>query len=70
MSPRDRVIVRVIGPSFVAGIEIDPRTRLVIDCAPILARLARQHGMRWDDMRTAMKRRGWTLEIVSAERTT
>lgn len=55
-------LVRVTGPDFVAGFEVDERT--VREAAPILKALI---GMSVDKAREHIRAKGWTASIVTAQ---
>lgn len=57
--PRDGMLVRISGPTFIAGIIIH-RGR-VIYCAPILRWMI---NMTDDQARAAIERKGWTASIL------
>jgi hypothetical protein len=55
------MLVRVVGPNFVAGLIFDRETGRVIIAAPILRHLMGQHR---DKLRQTFKRLGWRATIV------
>jgi hypothetical protein len=57
----DGMLVRIVGPNFVAGLIFDRATDRVIFAAPILRYLTGQHA---DKLRQTFKRLGWRATIV------
>jgi hypothetical protein len=55
-------LVRITGPDFVAGVEVDERS--VREAAPILKALI---GMSIDQAREHIRAKGWTASIVTAQ---
>ena len=57
----DCILVRVIGPDFVAGMLVDPKTDRIVFTAPILRHLTGRHR---DKVRQGFQRLGWKATIV------
>lgn len=66
MTPGERycstILVRIVGPNFVAGMLIDRETRKAVVTAPILGFLRGQHE---DKLRQTFRRLGWKATIVN-----
>ena len=57
----DSLLVRVVGPGFVAGLLFDPAIDRVVFAAPLLRHLT---GQPRDKLRRTFARLGWTATIV------
>jgi hypothetical protein len=55
------LLVRVVGPNFVAGMLVDPESGRILFTAPILRHLTGQHR---DKVRQGFDRLGWRATIV------
>lgn len=55
------LLVRVVGPGFVAGMLLDPTTDRVVFAAPLLRHLTGQHR---DKLRQGFQRLGWKATIL------